>query len=265
MNVNLMLLLASMLAMNSCTKVVNYDLVETPVKIVIEGRMIKDSMALVRVTQTAPYLENKPTPVVANAFIIVSDNNGNKDTLDYYGNGYYKGSTLVANTSDTYTLIVNFDGKQYTASTSIPETVSFLITGYNYADGVTTFQKKGYYPVIKATLPPESFFLFNYFKNDSVYRPEPSEIDVTDSKFIGTQISGLEAPYPYQANDVAKICIYRITNDGFKFYNDLGSQLTNDGGFFSTPPANTSTNFSNGAIGIFMGASLYVQTVTITP
>jgi|GEM_PF-1336897 len=260
----LFLLVACSIVIVSCTKVVDYDLGTIEEKTVIEGRIIKDSFALVRVTKTAKYLENKSTPIVSNAFIVISNNQGGLDTLDHVGNGYYKGDLIIGNTTSLYTLSVKSEGKDYVASTRILETVPFQITGYIYKDG-KGFDDEGYYPTIKTTLPPDSYYLFNYYKNGKLYRDEPSDVFVTDSKFIGTEIDGVDTPYPYQINDVAKLNIYRINKEGFDFYNSLGAQLVNDGGFFSTPPSNTSTNFSNGAIGLFMGASLYSQSVTIAP
>jgi hypothetical protein len=252
-------------SMFACTKVVNYDLVETDVRTVIEARMIKDSFALVRVTKTAPYLLNQPAPVVSNATVALSTSAGAVEILDYVGNGYYKGKTIVGSVGPNYGLTVAAEGKTYTAYTKILEAVPFTIAGVNYVDGKGTFKDEGYYPTIKATLPEDSYFLFNYFKNGLLYRKEKSDVWVTDSKFIGTNIDGLEEPYPYQVNDVAKIHIYRITKEAFNFYDDLGAQLVNDGGFFSTPPSNTSTNFTNGAIGLFLGGALYTQSITITP
>ncbi len=262
--VKLFLLVACAGLVVSCTKVVDYDLDTIEEKTVIEGRMIKDSFALVRVTKTAKYLENKATPFVPNAFVVISDNKGGLDTLDHIGNGYYKGDILIGNTTSLYTLLVSAEGKQYVASTTIPEPVSFQITGYVYNDGETGFKDKGYYPIINTILPPDSYYLFYYYKNGMLYREDPSDVFVTDSKFIGTEIDGLEGAYPYQINDVVKMNIYRINKEAYNFYNDLGAQLTSDGGFFSTPPSNTSTNFSNGAVGLFMGASLHSESITIT-
>jgi Domain of unknown function (DUF4249) len=248
----------------SCTKVIDLNLEETAEKTVIEGRIIKDSFALVRVTKTAKYLENTPTPTVTNAFIVISNNQGALDTLDHVGNGYYRGNTIVGQTNEIYTLSVNADGQQHVATTTILPTVTFEVTGFVFNDG-SGFKEEGYYPTIKTTLPPDSYYLFYYYKNDTLYRENPSDVEVTDSKFIGTELDGVETPDPYATGDVAKINIYRITKETFDFYNDLALQLNNDGGFFSTPPANTRSNFSNGAVGIFMGASLHSESITITP
>ncbi|HSZ71595.1 MAG TPA: DUF4249 domain-containing protein [Cytophagaceae bacterium] len=250
----------------SCTKVVDYNLVSADPKVVIESRIITDSFAMARVTTTAPYLNNQPTPVISNAFIVITDNLGNKDTLNYTTDGYYVCDNMKGNTANTYTLSVNAQGQTYTAVTSIPPAVPFTITGVDYKDGQSSFEKKGYYPTITATLPSgDSYYLFKYYKNDSVYRKNNSDLNVTDSKFVGTSISGYETPQPYQVNDVARIDIYTLTKEGYNFWNDLDAQLHNDGGFFSTPPANTSTNFNNGAIGLFQGSSVSTQSITITP
>ena len=254
-------------SISSCTKEINYDLTNTETKIVIEASMLKDSFAYARVTKTAEYLKNQPTPVVDNAFIIVTSTSGKSDTLNYMSNGYYKGNSLKGVFTDAYTLTVSVEGKLYTATTQLFDNNPFVISGVNVKAEDEGFRKKGYYPTIDASIPSgiDSYFLFKYFKNDSVYREDPSDLVVRDSKFIGNSLKGYETPNPYQLNDEAKILIYRITKESYDFYNDLQAQLNNDGGFFSTPPANTSTNFSNGAIGVFMGGSVYADSVVIKP
>jgi hypothetical protein len=254
----------------SCTKTIDVNLKDVPVKTVIQAEIISDSFALVRVTKTAPYLQNSPTPIITNAFIVISDDLGAKDTLDHIGNGYYKGDIIIGSSARVYNLAVNADGQDYTATTTIPAGVPFVITGSNYVSEseANNFHKQGYYPTIKTTLPPgDTYYLFKYYINDTLYIPKGKQDDIfiTDSKFIGTEIDGYETPYEYQVGDVARIDIYRITKEGFNFYNDLSAQLNNDGGFFSTPPANTSTNFSNGAVGVFLGGTRETESITITP
>ncbi|MBC7485900.1 MAG: DUF4249 domain-containing protein [Cytophagaceae bacterium] len=263
-------MIVTVLVTASCTKVIDVNLKDVPQKTVIQAEILIDSFALVRVTKTAPYLQNSPTPIITNAFIVISDDAGAKDTLDHIGNGYYKGDIIIGNTARVYALDVNADGKDYSATTTIPAGVSFVITGRNYVSAAEAnrFHKEGYYPTIKTTLPPgETYYLFKYYKNDTLYVPKGNEgnIFITDSKFIGTEIDGYETPYEYQVGDVARIDIYRITKEGYNFLNDLSAQLNNDGGFFSTPPANTSTNFSNGAVGLFLGGSRETERLTIVP
>lgn len=246
------------------------DLKDVPVKTVIQATIFKDSFALVRVSKTAPYLQNSPTPVIASATIVISDDLGNSEMLNYIGNGFYEGSTMVGDVARTYTLLVNAEGKNYSAITTVPDAVSFTITGRNYvsAADATRFHKEGYYPTIKSTLPAgDNYYLFKYYINGELYVPEGSEDDIfiTDSKLIGTNIEGYETPYEYQLGDEARIDIYRITKEGYNFYSDLSAQLNNDGGFFSTPPANTRSNFSNGAVGVFLGGGRETHSIIITP
>ena len=268
--INIAFVIMTVIVAASCTQTIDIKLKDIPEKTVIQAEILKDSFVTVRVTKTAPYLQNSPTPVIASATITISDDLGNSEILNYDANGKYKGNTIVGNTSRVYTLTVDAEGKQYTAVTTIPDAVPFVITGRNYVseEEANNFHKEGYYPTIQSTLPPgDTYYLFKYYKNDVLYVPEGAQDDIfiTDSKFIGTEIDGYETPYEYEVGDVARIDIYRITKEAFNFYNDLSLQLNNDGGFFSTPPANTSTNFSNGAVGVFMGAGRHTESITIVP
>lgn len=241
--------------MSACETTVDLDLADAENRVVIEGYVIHDSLPYVRVSRTADYLNNNPTPSVSNAIITIEDETGRKDTLEYSGNnGLYIGDSFLGIKFRTYTLRANVDGITYTASSYMDDLPEPDSISYTYNPG-NTFQDEGYYPTLFAQSPAEgTAFLFKFYRNDSLLN-SPTEIWAFDGKFTDGDIDGIATPYAYQFLDTAAVIYYSLDRNGFNFWTDLSLQLNNDGGFFSTPPANARNNWDNGALGIFQAST----------
>ncbi|MFX8735733.1 DUF4249 family protein, partial [Acinetobacter baumannii] len=69
----------------------------------------------VKITKSVAFTQTNQYPAVTNAQVILSDNTGQTETLQYAGNGNYKTSAFVGQPGRIYTLTINAEGKQYTA------------------------------------------------------------------------------------------------------------------------------------------------------
>ena len=80
----------------------------------------------------------------------------------------------------------------------------------------------------------------------------PTDIYFSDDIVLAEKIDGVPSPVYYGPNDTARIEVYSLTRNGFIFYNDLTTVLSNDGGgMFGPIPAPPRSNLSNGALGFF--------------
>jgi hypothetical protein len=244
--------------LSSCEKVLNVDLNATDPNVVIEGLITNHpGPYIVKVTMTADYYKNQAPPAVSNALVIMSDNTGNIDTLIQTSPGIYKTKTITGVKFRTYTLTVNINGKIYSAVSTLPDLYPVDSLGYTYYPQRDLLHRKGYYPLAYSVEPQnvQNYYLWKFFRNDTLLNAKRDQIWVADDKAVKGNIRGLEFPYSYQKFDTASVKVFSITKEAFDFYIGLQAQIRNDGGFFSSPPANAPGNFSNGALGLFQTSS----------
>jgi hypothetical protein len=114
------------------------DLPQLPydAKVIIQGIMEPDSVAIVYFNRTVPYLEGTTDParlVIRNASVIVSSSSESDQLyldsvylpLDCSYSYFYRGN-IKAKHNTVYTLTINADGKTYTATTSTALTPAII-------------------------------------------------------------------------------------------------------------------------------------------
>src|SRR6056297_1963833 len=104
-----LILFAFALTAVSCERVVVIDLNEASPKLVVEGRIVLDSVAVVVLRETGSYFVPDSQPGVTDAQVILHDDAGHFDTLQHDQNGVYKGSTLLGEEETTYYLDILHD------------------------------------------------------------------------------------------------------------------------------------------------------------
>jgi len=88
-------------------------------------------------------------------------------------------------------------------------------------------------------------------------------INYRDNLLVAGKLDGIDMGYKCDSLETAKLEIYSLTLPAYKFYVAANLQLNNDGGFFSTPPANVPSMFSNGAVGLFQCSAVQELTTFV--
>jgi hypothetical protein len=163
----------------------------------------------------------------------------------------------------TYSLHVDVDGEMFEAQdklnpVTIMDSLKYRINADEKRD--PKIEKRFYELLMYTTEPPESedFYLFRFYRNDTLNLYFPSDIYFSDDKTLAEKINGIPSPVYFQLGDSARVEMYSLSRTGFVFYNDLFNLINNDGGMFSPPPANSRTNLSNGALGFFQVSAVDV-------
>ncbi len=260
----------------SCEKTVDLDLKQSESKIVIEGQVTNHSgYQYVRVTRTAGFYDDGATPRVTNANVSVKDDLGNNFLFTHNAGGeedsagyYLPNIPFTGEVGRTYTLTVEVDGKIYTAQDKLFSVSGIDSLSYQVSDDEKEEPKDGnkFYEVLLFAKEPqgeENYYLFKFFRNDSLKVYNDTEVYYSDDKILGEAINGLGSPIYYEPNDKARIEMYSISRAGYIYYFDLQILLNNDGGLFSQPPSNSRTNLSNGALGFFQASAVDVKTIVI--
>jgi hypothetical protein len=265
---NLYIYLLTITVLSACQQVLKEDLNGTDPKIVIEG-LITDSAGpyTVKVTMTADYYNNQTPPAVTNATVIISDNAGELDTLIQNLPGVYTThpGKITGTPAVTYSLTVKANGQTYSSTSTMPTHIKIDSMGYTYYPVADFIHKKGYYPIayIKIPLVQPNYYRLKYYRNDTLLNKSDQIRIGSDVNLKGGSELARHFPYVYKQNDKAVIEYYILTKESYNFYDGLIQQLNNDGGVFSSPPANAPGNISNGALGLFQTSALEVDSLII--
>jgi hypothetical protein len=268
-----MMLLPGAVMLTACEETIELDSRQAPPQLVVQSTITNQLKAHpVTLSKTAGFYSSGQTPRVTDAVVSISDNENN--VFDYFYNSeagkYFPNQPFEGIPGRTYTLNIQADGKTITAMETMPtapviDKIQQQIDEEEQEDP----EDEGYFYeiTINATEPQDTrdYYLFKFYRNDSIQDADGRAIYFADDNLIGEQINGIEAPVYYKVGDEAKFEIYSITRQAFVFYNDLNNILNSDGGMFSPQPANPRTNLQGGAIGFFQVSPLAADSLVITP
>lgn len=163
----------------------------------------------------------------------------------------YEGATITGVINRTYTLTVEVEGNTYTAVSVLPELYKADSIAAYYSSG-SLFEEEGWYVKFYGEDDPSKadYYLIKGYSNDTLLNSN-TEINFSDDRFLSQNVNGIDLGYKYDPGDMARVDMFSLTKEAYDFYYAASTQLTSDGGFFSTPPANTPSNFNNGAVGFF--------------
>jgi hypothetical protein len=221
------------------------------------------------VSRSADFYSSGQTPRITDAVVSVTDDLGNEYTFVHNPRNhadsagiYVPETAFVGQVGRTYTLHVTADGELFEAtdkmfSVTPIDSLSFRINEDQQDDP----DKPGkiYEMLVFAREPQDetNYYLFKYYRNDSLTVFNPTDIYYSDDELLGENIDGIPSPVYYGVTDKARLEVYSLTRKGYVFYNDLSSSLVNDGGgMFGPIPAPPRSNISNDALGFFQVSAI---------
>jgi hypothetical protein len=262
-------ILASGFMLSACEKVVSIDLNQASPHLVIDG-MVTDQQGpySVRLSLSGNYFEpSLYFPPVSNALVIVTDNQGQRDTLKETTSGTYVSSKLQGIAGRTYTLSVISDGREYDGSSSMPPKVAIDSL---YAIPRTGFGgETGYDIYVMFRDPPD---LGNYYRinaRSSALIPADS-IDgrryrlFTDKLTNGNEMAErIRAGRNVNPGDTITVDLLSIDKAAYDYYSTLRDILSSDRSATSLSPANPVTNLSNGPLGYFAAFTVDTKRIVL--
>ncbi|MGK7388926.1 MAG: DUF4249 domain-containing protein [Candidatus Cyclobacteriaceae bacterium M2_1C_046] len=275
MKIYILLIISFSFALFSCEETIILDTRQVEPALVVDAHLTDEQkIQNIKLSQSVDFYYNAEPPAITNAQVIVYDVTADEifefihnPTDDQSLNGvYFSNDVFQGYVGHTYELQITWNDQTYRASETMPalteiDTLKYRINPFEFADP----EKPGlYYELLLYAHEPQEttdYYLFEFFRNDSLVRENETAIYFTDDKFLQENIKDLPSPIYYRKNDKATLRMYSITEEAFIFLNDLFNILNNDSGMFSPPPANPRNNISNGALGYFMVSS--VESVTI--
>ena len=192
---------------SSCDEPTELDLRQTPPKIVIEGLLTnKPGYQAVKVSTSTRFYGSGQTPRVEDALVKVTDDSGNEFLFVHNPSNHSDSAGIYVpqipfhgQIGRTYTLAVEVDGEQYEASDKlmsvIPvDSLAFRINEDQQED--PNEPGKIYELLLFAREPQdeENYYLFKYYRNDSLILYNPTDIYFSDDIVLAEKIDGVPSP-----------------------------------------------------------------------
>jgi hypothetical protein len=259
------LLAATVLVLFSCDEAIQLDFQQVPPRIVIEGLVTdRPGYQFVKISKSVDFYTSGKTPRVTDAAVRVTDDLGNeyrfvhnpRNHADSMGI-YLPEDPFTGAIGRTYTLRVQAGEALYEATDKLVSITPMDSLSYRLNEDEADDPKeegKVYELLLYAREPQDetNFYLFKFFRNDSLKYYDETDIYLSDDKFLAEDLNGVTSPVYYGIRDTARMEAFSITRVGFVYYNDLFNLLNNDaGGMFGSVPVTPRTNLSNGALGFF--------------
>jgi hypothetical protein len=205
-----------------------------------------------------------PTRVVGvnNARVIITDQLGVKDSLQFVSNGLYRTQKIKGIEGGTYNLEVMVDQKKYTASATMPKKVNLDSLRINtfpfngeirysiipvYADPIAIGNSYRFIQKINDTLDP-TFHVFNDNLNNGKVNQRPLRSGDDNLKI--------------KPRDNVFVEMQCISSASYIYFNSLDQQSgAGPGG--GTAPSNPPSNIVGGALGIFSAHTVQRKTIRI--
>lgn len=235
----------------ACEKVVDIDLQQEETKLVIDAEFcdILENHT-VRISRSRSLTDTSQFSGVSGAQVEIRSSTGQTYKFNATGPGIYRSSRLRGNPGMAYTLKVQFDGKVYEASSTMPrsvkpDSISFKKLSFPGDDKV--------YPAINYKDPSD---LRNYYRIllriNSVFTGSM----VAEDRFNnGNNVSELifYEGAKLKTGDKLEVELICIDPNVYKYFFSL-SQMNGNGGP-PIAPDNPVSNITNGAFGIFSAQS----------
>jgi hypothetical protein len=260
----------------SCDKPIHLNLNESQSHVIIEGQVTNHAgYQYVKLSRSVDFYQTGALPKITNATVSVKDSDGNEIMFIHNPNnkadsiGYYLPQTpFLGVIGKDYHLRVDVDGVLYEADDHLYPVTSVDSLAYRIDDDEKDDPKTAnkFYEVLiyaKEPHPSKDYYLFKFYRNDSLKLYNDTDIYYTDDEALGESINGISTPIFYAPGDKATIEAYSLSRTGYVFYDDLQKLLNNDGGMFNQPPANSRTNLSNGALGFFQASAINSASIVV--
>ncbi len=254
----------------ACEKTIPLDPGQTPELYVVEGLITNENTRQqIKVSRTQGFNDVGVSAGVSGAEVVVTDDQGLVIAFSEAQPGVYKSKEAFAGEiGRTYTLTIEHNEQFYTASEMMNTmgTIDTLLTQIDAEEQADPDEDGRFYDILVFMKEPqetENFYLVKFFRNGQLENFDGEDVYVFDDVAIGENLSALPGPVYYAEGDVARMELYSLSRQAFRFYSDLNANINNDGGMFSSQPANVSTNLEGGAIGYFQVSAFDKKEVII--
>ena len=279
-NIGLLTILIGILS--ACTEIIPMEFATDFERLVVDATILNtDTVQYVKLSKINLDDENTIVSPVEGAIVKINDGSRDYDFFESKSSRglYFCKDRLVGEFEKNYVLSISqagvkgYDGvDNYTASAIMSRPLQFDSVTYTYVN-VPHKHKLGVYLNCWAEESSEvNFYLFKAWKNSVLLTDTLYEyVQIEDEVFNGNYINGIGCQFlsdrkadEYVNNgDTLTLEIDNIDRAYFEYLISAQKEDRGVNPLFGGPPANVTTNISNGAVGIFRVYSVVKQSVIV--
>jgi hypothetical protein len=248
----LFLLLLLVTSGMSCKKIIDVNLNDAAPQLVVEGNIYSTpGPYYIQISKTVNYSSNNQFPPVSGARVVIRDVTANlSDTLIEIQQGRYATRLLSGVAGRTYQLQIVAEGKNYTASSTIPSPV--LLDSVSFEKISRPGGKTDWFAVINYQDPAgiSNYYLFTLLVNGRrINNTFVYDDRFSDGRYVSRTLR-TDSTY-INPGDSVTVTMQHMGKEGFDYYSTF-AQVTGNGALQTISPANPISNISNGALGYFL-------------
>ncbi|UBM63559.1 DUF4249 domain-containing protein [Candidatus Sulfidibacterium hydrothermale] len=250
------------LALISCTERIDIPLKTGDEKLVVEGYLFDtDSVSWVRLSKTAGYFSDQPTPSVSDASVVVEHNTEQwslQESKTNPGTYYLRDSSFRLIPNDTFQLKIRL--KEPVGGYTDYESQTFVPAPRLHLDSLSieysTDFDKWMIRCYGQDLPGKDYYLFNSQVNgkivtDSIQLKVVREDVFFDGRYLSGPVIQVLNQDMLKPGDFYTLLVSNITGEYYDYITGLQDEVNEKNPLFSGPPANVPGNINHGALGFF--------------
>jgi hypothetical protein len=259
------IIITAIILLTGCTERIDIDLGTTYTRFVVDGVITTDTMKHnVKLSKSIDYYSETNVPAVSNATVTINDGfeTIQLDENDTVPGLYETPEDYFGVPGRTYNLNIELqepiNGQtSYSASSKLNP-----VTTIDSIDVVYKEEWEAWELQIFAWDPVSvNYYMFDVYKNDTLLTDTLNEVGISDDKYFngnftyGAPVYYFIKEYPEEVvrpGDKIRLRMSGITEEYYNFVVDVMNETFEyRNPLFSGPPANISTNISNGGMGFF--------------
>jgi hypothetical protein len=249
----------------SCETVIDVPLNDADKRLVIEGTVTNDSnFCVVKISKVSNFYTSNAFNAIANATVKIIENGITEYNLLQIAPGIYKANGFIGTIGSNYQLNVSVDGKQYTATSKMPDIVaidSLTLKDDFFFGGLSKVVTCHFQDPIDFT----NYYRYKSFFNDSI--DEGINLDKDqffNGEYIDKDIFGYSDDFQNKYGDSVTVELWSTDSKVYDYFFTLASTLSAGSGQFASP-ANPNSNLSNGAMGFFSAHAISRKGIKLIP
>lgn len=239
----------------SCQEVIDIELNDQDAAIVIEGNITDQAGPYtVLISKSVNFSDPNVFPGVSGAFVVISDDAGNADTLVETSAGVYVASNIQGIPGRTYTIHVVAEGKTYTAQSSMPNAITL--------DSLVVEESGGFGGPYIIPQWQDPAGTGNHYRCIEYVNNERVGAFLYDDVFADGLVNGqplLNFETELEAGDTVLVEFHCIDAANYLYFYSMEQTANNN----TAAPANPESNFDNGALGYFNAHTVSTRMVVI--